>query len=94
MSKQDAQRPVSATNPSYARGLLERVLLVPCPRCGAGRDERCIGAHGKRTKSRHYERAEAAAAAGYVMGRLGNLARVRQLHHELLAASEVQLVRA
>lgn len=85
MSAADAARPVSVTLPTYAAGLLERVLLVACPRCGAQEGELCIGAYGRRTKSRHCARAEAAAKAGYVMGRLGNLGRVRQLHHELLA---------
>lgn len=85
MSAADAARPVSCTDPNYAAGLRERTLLVPCPACGAGAGERCIGAYGKPRKGRHIDRAYAAREAGFIMGRKGNLGRVRQLHHELLA---------
>ena len=85
MSAADAKRPVGCTNPNYARGLLERVLLVPCPYCGASRDERCIGSNGRRIKSRHWVRAEAAKEAGVVLGKRSDLGHVRQVHHELLA---------
>jgi len=93
MSIEDASRPVSCTEPYYAVGLLERVCLVPCPRCGAERDERCIGQYGRRTKSTHCARRDAAKDAGYLMGRFrasshATLGRVRQLHHELLAIVE------
>lgn len=85
MAAADASRPVSSRDPSYARGLLERVLLVPCPRCGAAQYERCIGSSGRRIKGRHWVRAEAAKEAGVVMGKRVNLSHVRQVHHELLA---------
>lgn len=97
MSAADACRPVSCTEPNYQRGLLERVRLVPCSKCGAGENERCVGQYGRGTKGCHAVRHDDAKAAGLLMGRAfwttgharPRLSHVRQVHHELLAVIDM-----
>ena len=68
---------LTADQSVYVAVLNARHCMVPCPNCGAKRNERCIGQYGRRTKSTHARRKDAAAAAGYVLGRRGDIERVR-----------------
>lgn len=93
MSAADAMRPVSCTDPHYQTGLMERVRLVPCERCGAEMDAPCVGAYGRAVKYCHAVRHDDAKIAGVLMGVFrrdteAKLRHVRQVHYELLTIVE------
>lgn len=50
----------------YNKDLLRRVRKVPCPRCGAKKNEKCIGQYKRPIKHCHFARHDEAKLAGYV----------------------------
>lgn len=68
---------LTADSREYTAVLNARYCMVKCPACGAKAGMRCIGQYGRRTKSTHADRKNAAASKGYVLGRRGDINLVR-----------------